>query len=108
MPQRSWTLRRHEDSFGCVLVVTAEPAEIDRLAEAVAAAGYFAFAAVAPGVAHLCELAAFDLIVVLAGVAAADRVAVRLIQPPDRLVELDTDQLPAVLACVTTHLPRTN
>jgi len=108
MPHRSWTLRRHEDSFGCVLVVTAELAEMDRFADALASAGYFAFAAVGPGVAHLCELAAFDLIVVLAGVDAPERATVRRIQAPDRLVELDTDELPALVDCVRTHLPRTN
>jgi hypothetical protein len=108
MSQRTWTLRRREDSFGCVLVITAQAAELDPIADALAAAGYFAFAAIGAGIAGLCEVAAFDLIVVLAGVDSADRDAVRRIQPPKRLVELDADDHPALLACVTHRLPRTN
>jgi hypothetical protein len=89
-------------------VITASLAELDPIAEALAGAGYFAFAAISTGIADLCKVAAFDLIIVQPGVGTADREALRRIQPPDRLVELDTDALPALVACATEHLPRTN
>ncbi len=104
MSQRTWTLRRTEDSAGCVLVVTPRLADLGVLAAALAEAGYFAFSSVGAGVESLCQTAAFDLIVVLAGVEATDRDVLRRMQPAERLAELDSDDVPALLACAAARL----
>lgn len=106
MSQRTWTLRRHADSSGCVLVVASSLDALDALADAVAEAGYFAFAAIGAGIGHLLELAAFDLVVVLAGVEHADREALRRLQPAERLVEVAADDVETVL--VALRMPRAN
>ncbi|CAN5896834.1 hypothetical protein BH11MYX3_BH11MYX3_13410 [soil metagenome] len=104
MPQRTWTLRRHRDGAGCVLAVVPFEDELDPLAELLATAGYFAFVAIGPGLAALCRVAAFDLIVVLAGVDEVDRALARTVQSAERLIELDADQRPLLVERIRDRL----
>lgn len=106
MPQRTWTLRRHPDGFGTVVVVTGRIDEIEELARELADAGYFAFAAVPAGLIALATVATFDLVVVLASVDEQDRIAVRRCQPVERIIELSSDDRLALIAAVRRHLSR--
>ena len=108
MPQRTWTLRRHPDGFGTVVVVTGRIEEIEELAANLADAGFFAFAAVTAGLVALRTVAMFDVVVVLASVTDEDRITVRSSQPVERLIELPTDDRIALIAAVRERLARTS
>ncbi|MBA3465577.1 MAG: hypothetical protein H0T46_36940 [Deltaproteobacteria bacterium] len=74
--------------------------DIEELAQDLADAGYFAFAAVPAGLLALRTLAQFDLVIVLASVSDEDRITVRRCQPVERLLELATDDRLAMIAAV--------